>query len=315
MWDLNTLRYLNEQAHLRAVARAQERAQTPASDAQTPAPDVPTAPAYPLAVLARQLVTGPPSIAYIASLLEDSEVIVAFMELVSEYLPEHEAEIRAADLDDRIRVFSHYFGPRYFPLADQMLDDYTLEDFVRQIPVDLMGFSYDDYHEFTDFRTGYILMLSLVESPFVEEGDGGRVPIVAQVGDLLGNDIAALIPAEGWTPEQLHKLTDDTLFDGVGVFADWIHSCTGCWMLDANYYDYEGEPWYPNIISGLTTEWPRVCEIQNKMARVTEFLEQNLKARFMELLNILLDVNINQFVVPDNQLPLPLDNDAQVISM
>lgn len=308
MWDLDTLRYLNEQAHRRAVARAQEGAQKPTSDVQV-------APAYPLADLARHLVIGPPSIGYITSLLEDSEGIVAFMELVSEYLPEHEADIRAADLDDRIRLFSHYFGQRYFPLADQILDDYTLEDFIRQVPVELMGFSYDDYHEFTDFRTGYILLLSLVESPFVGEGDGERVPIIAQVSDLLGNDVAALIPAEGWSPQQLHELTDDTPFDGVGAFADWVHSITDCWMLDANYYEYEGEPWDPHIISNLASQWPRVCEIQDKISHVTEFIEQNPKARFMELLNILLGVNTNEFVVPKEQLPLPLDKDAQVISM
>lgn len=297
MWDLDTLHYLNEQAHQRAVARAEEASQGQAA---------PTAPVYPLSNLARRLLAGPPSIAYILELFENSEVVAAFMELVSEYLPDREEEIRAADVDDRIRLFSHYFGQRYFPLSDEaLLDEYTLEDFVRQIPVELMGFSYDDYHEFSDFRTGYILLLSLIESPCYGEHDGGRVPVIAYVGDLLGRDIAGLIPEDGWTPEQLHALTDETKFDGIGVFADWVHSQTDCWVLDANYDDYEGESWYPNTVTSLTEQWPRVCQIQDKIRHVIEFIEENPKKRFLELLNILLDVNTSEFVVPDEQLPLP----------
>lgn len=75
-------------------------------------------------------------------------------------------------------------------------------------------------------------------------------------------------------------------------------------MLDANYYDYEGEQWYPNTVTGLTEQWPRVCEIENKKASAVEYIEENPKKRFLELLNILLDVNTNEFVVPDEQLPL-----------
>lgn len=300
MWDLDTLHYLNEQAHQRAVARALE-----ASPGQAQA--TPTAPVYPLSVLARRLLVCPPSIAYILDLLENSEVIVAFMELVSEYLPDHEEEIRTVDVDSRIPLFTQYFGQRYFPLADEtLLDDYPLEDFVRQIPVDLMGFSYDDYHEFIDFRTGYILLLSLIESPLSDDSEGDRVAILSYVSDLLGRDIVSLIPDDGWTPKQLHELTDGTKFEGVGIFADWVHSQTDCWVLDANYSEYEGELWYPNTVSGLTEQWPRVREIQDKIAHVVEFIEGNLKKRFLELLNILLDVNTSEFVVPDEQLPLPL---------
>jgi len=300
MWDLDTLHYLNEQAHLRAVARSQE-----ASQSQAPA--APTAPVYPLANLARRRLAGPRSIAYILQLLENSEVVAAFMELVSEYLPDREDEIRTADVDDRIRLFSHYFGQCYFPLSDSLsLDDSTLEDFIREIPVDLMGFSYEDYHEFSDFRTGYILLLSLIESPYHGESDGGRVPIIAYVSDLLGRDIAGLIPEDGWTPDRLHELTDRTKFEGVGVFADWVHSQTDYWLLDANYDEYVGESWQPNTVAALTEQWPGVCQIRDKMARVVEFIEENPKKRFLELLNILLDINTNEFVVPDEQLPLPL---------
>lgn len=305
MWDLDTLHYLNEQAeqrHLRAVARAEEAS-------QENAPPAPSIPVYPLAVLARQLVSGPPSLAYIVELFENSDVIAAFMELVQEYLPDYEQEIRSADIDERIRLFSSYFERHYFPLNYELYDDEdSLEGFLRQIPVDLRGFSYDDYHEFTDFRSGYVLLLALIESPFYnDEGHGGRIPILTHISDLFGRDVAELIPPDGWEPAFLHQRTDGTRFDGVGVFADWVHSQTDCWVLDANYYDYDGEQWQQHIVAELTEQWPRVCEIERKITHVVEFMEANPRKRFLELLNLLLDVDTKPFIVPDEQLPLPLD--------
>lgn len=308
MWDLDTLHYLNYQAHLRAVERSMEASQGNAATN-------PTAPVYPLSILARNLIVGPPSISYIVELLQNSEVVAYFMELVSQYLPDHEDEIRAAFVDDRIRLFTHYFEQQYFPLYDEsLLDEFALEDFVRQIPVDLMGFTYEDYHDFSDFRTGYILLLSLIESPFYVEDDGGRVPILDYIGDLLGRDIVALLPKDGWEPDELHKLTDGTKFEGVGNYADWVHSNTGCWQLDANYGDYEGEPWHEQTVATLAEQWPKVCEIQEKIRKVVELVEENPRQRYLELLDLLLEVNPKEFIIPDEQLRLPLDDKGQVIS-
>ncbi|GAH37609.1 unnamed protein product, partial [marine sediment metagenome] len=53
MWDLDTLRQMNEEAHFQAVQRAEDGLQQ-ASGATH-------APVYPLAILARMLITGPPS--------------------------------------------------------------------------------------------------------------------------------------------------------------------------------------------------------------------------------------------------------------
>lgn len=301
MWDLDTLNRMNEQAaiaHQKSVLRAQNESQDEKTNTKTPV--------YPLAVLARQLISGPPSLGYLVDLFENSEVVAAFMELVSEYLPEHEHEIRVADIDDRIRLFCHYFGQQYFPLHEAYWEE-ELEQFLYQIPVELMGFSYDDYHEFTDYRTGFTLMLSLVDSPFYSDDDGGRVPIISHVSDTIGRDVASLIPKEGLTPEFLHKRTDGTKFEGVGAFADWVHSQTNCWQLDANYYDYEGEQWSQEVVQALTEQWPRVCEIQDKINRVTEYIEQNPKKRFLQLLELLLDdINTKEVIIPSEQLPLPL---------
>lgn len=310
MWDLETLRYMNQQAEL-AHYKKVERANEAAREIDQPAP-APSMPVYPLAILSRLLLGGPPSIGYILQLFDDSELISVFMDLVEEYLPNYAAEIRAADVDERLRLFSMYFERHYFPLGYELFDDYAdLEGFLSQIPVDLRGFSSDDYHSFVDFRTGYIMLLALTESPFYDEdGHGGRVAILAHISDLFGQDVAELVPVDGFEPAFLHKRTDGTRFDGVGVFADWINSQTNCWVLDANYEDYGGEPWREDTIHALAEQWPRVVELEAKMHKVVEFIEVNPKKRFLEMLNLLLDINMSEHVIPDEQLPLPLFDNA-----
>lgn len=308
MFDLEVIRHMNEEAHLKSVQRSQEeslRQQSP----------VMIRPVYPLSDLARCLTAGPPSISHILELFLDTDTVLAFNDLLREYLPEHEEEIRLADVDTRIRLFAHYFGERYFPLSDTSVD-YELGDFVGEIPVDLMGFNSEDYHEFTDFRTGFIVLLSLIESPYVdfEHDQGGRVPILSYIADQLGTDVAALIPKAGFSLEQMHHATDGTKFNGAGSFADWVHSCTNCWQLDASYEEYSGETWKREIVSGLTEQWPQVQDIWERINKVTSYIEENPKKRLMELLQLLLgpDVNVSQAIIPKEQLPLPLFNEGKI---
>jgi hypothetical protein len=302
MWDLDTLHYLNEEAHIRAVERANELARQEASPA--------TAPIYPLANLAYILVTGPPRLTAIIDLLENSQSIAEFLELVKEYVPEYEAEIMGAD--DRVREFAYYFGRRYFPLSDEInIPEYSIDDFIRQIPVELMGFSYDDYHGFADFRPGYVLLLSLVESPYADDDDGSRVPILEEVGNLAGKSVLELIPEQGWSVEELHRMLDGSPYEGVAAFADWVNASTGCWQLDCSYVDYEGESWSHDVVDVLTEQWPKVVNIQDKIQKMAEWLEEDERHNFEELLARIL--NRKDFIIPREQLAFPLDENGQVI--
>ncbi|MBA7632194.1 hypothetical protein ES703_39737 [subsurface metagenome] len=59
-------------------------------------------------------------------------------------------------------------------------------------------------------------------------------------------------------------------------------------------------------MASLTGQWPLVCEIREKISRVAEYLEVNPRKRFLELLDLLLDdIDTKEFIVPDEQLPLP----------
>ncbi len=304
MWDLDTLHYLNEEAHRRAVERANEQSR--------PSPSPTTTPVFPLAILARILITGPPRLAALIELLENSENVVAFLELVREYVPEYETEIMGAELDDRIRQFDRYFSRRYFPLSDELnLDEFTIYDFIRQIPIDLMGFTYDDYHSFEDFRAGYVLMLALVESPYVDYCDSGRVPILEEVGNLVDKSVLELTPDEGWSAEELHRMLDSSPYEGVAAFADWVNASTGCWQLDCSYTDYEGEGWSHDVVDVLTEQWPKVVDIQDKIQKMAEWLEEDERHNFEELLARIL--NRKDFIIPREQLAFPLDENGQVI--
>jgi len=304
MLDLDALHYQNQLAHLAAVERAFQGSQ--------PADGVAHSPIFPLANISRLLMVGPPSLSHLVDLIENSDIVADFLELIREFLPEHEAFIMAQDEDGRIREFAYYFSQQYFPLSDNLeLNEFTLGDFLQYIPVDLMGFSYEDWHEFQDFREGYILMLSLVESPWAEDEDGGHVSILDRVSELVGRDLVELIPAEGWSVADLHQMLDETDYKGVTAFAEWVNSETECWLLDATYDCYEGEQWSRRVVDQLTVQWPQVVAIQDDMLNMSVWLEESLRDNFAKVLVLLQDRQ--PFIIPKEQIPFPLDENGEVL--
>jgi len=320
MYDLEALRQLNEQAHLRAVALANED-RSPSVRVSEETKEVKPPPVFPLAFLARKLIGGPPSLAYFIELLEQSETFVGFRDLVREYLPEYEVNIMAEDLNQRAQRFSQLFSGKYFPLSEDTLsDEFTIGDLLSRIPVQPLGFSYESYHSFRDFRKGYVLLLSLVGCPWDEDPlgmemdeevygvPGGRVPILETVGELVGEGLPRLIPDKGWSAEDLHRMTDDTEFKGIGEFADWVFSNTGYYHLDAQGESLEtGESidWSPETVSQMAEDWKASCEILDKIHRVALLLEQDSERTFRKLMALLLDNH--DLIIPKEQLPLPLD--------
>lgn len=315
MYDLETLRYLNEQAHHRAIALSQEKRALPGLEAREPKVIKPP-PVFPLSILSRKLLGGPPSLAYFIELLEQSEWFKDFLALVREYLPEHEVDIMAEDLDGRAGRFACCFNDKFFPLRDDAFrEDLAISDLLSSIPVQLMGFTSESYHRFVDFRTGYILLLSLVECPLDEDyGDdddegepGARIPILTEVGELVGGGLASLIPKKGWSAEDLHRMTEGTEFEGCGEFADWVQGNTGTVILDTSGdYSEMGEPieWSPENVEGLTRDWLQASALFEKLNRVALLLEQDPVRMFRNLLAILLDKP--EMVIPREQMPLPL---------
>ncbi len=313
-WDLDSLHYMNERACYPAERRPVEAA-------------VVKEPVLPLAVLEKKLRRGIPSIGCILDLFDQSEYLGEFLTLVRKFLPEHEQDIMTGPIERRVERFIRLWEPRYFPLADFVWDDLSLEQFVGGIPVDLYGLSYDQYHDCDNFRPGYIILMALVHYPYVEtwefddpktkkkgkkqiDDDGGRIAILDEAAKSIGKDLVGEIPPKGWQPEDLHLMTDKTKYEGVGEFADWVCGCTGCWQLDANFESYGEEDWSQEVVQGLTEQWPKVKAIQEKVVHIVDWLEDDPKTNFRELLQFLLGKKDR--IVPKEQIPLPLDKKGQV---
>ena len=266
-------------------------------EAQSPQPE-----GWALSLLAEVLKAGPPQLSEIIGCLEQVETVKEFRELVRMLLPEYESEIMSVPRNRRVYKFCYYFGIEYYPLPANT--GCPPADWVSGMPVELMAMSYSAYHEFA-MRPGYLLLLALVIYPY--EGDerdleedipwnGARVPLLDLVQRMVGEDLVRRIPKDGWTAGELHRMTDGTKYDGVGAFADWACSSTGCVVLDSNYEncDYEegsGEPtflWTKHNVDILTSEWPRVQEIRGKIDQIVEWLEADYIGHFKELLDFLL---------------------------
>jgi hypothetical protein len=266
-------------------------------EAQSPQPE-----GWALSLLADMLKAGPPMLSEIIDCLEQIETVEEFRSLVKMLLPEYESEIMAAPRNRRVYKFCYYFGIEYYPLPANT--DCPPADWVSGMPVELMAMSYSAYHEL-QMRPGYLLLLSLIIYPYegderdIEEdipGNGARVPLLDLVRRIVGEEIVNRIPKDGWTAEELHRITDGTRYDGAGAFADWACSSTGCVVLDSSYEncDYEegsGEPtflWTKHNVDILTEQWPKVQEIRGKIDRMVEWLEAEPIGRFRELLDFLL---------------------------
>ncbi len=319
MWDLDTLRYLNEQAYLSSLKMVNRGVESTETQPSTePQPNTETQPrpepVFPLALLAAKLIVGPPSMVRLIDLLEASDSVAEFLSLVRELLPDHEVAIMAAaDEGQRIQRFCHYFNNQYFPLEDNYTgytDDFSLMDFLHHIPVPLMGFSWDDYAQFNDFRDSFVLLLSMVESPY---NNDERLPMLERVKEIVGKSLAELIPPDGWSLDDMHRMFEGSKYEGVVAFADWIHGNTGCMQLDANYSEYGPEMWSRELVNGLTSEWPTVVDLQDKMQNMYVWLEEDMHHNFGKLLEIMLGIEVLPPPVAKEQMPFPLDNDGQVI--
>ena len=132
-----------------------------------------------------------------------------------------------------------------------------------------------------------------------EKLNGARIPLLEMVRDMVGVEIANHIPAAGWRPEELHRITDETPYSGVGDFANWVCSTTGCVMLDSSFDNVEfmegmSEPifkWTRHNVVTLTEQWPKVQQIRRNIDNLVDWLEADQINNFRELLEFILKRN------------------------
>ena len=274
--------------------------------------------AMPLQVLADRLTAGPPSIAALIDLLDEGEYVLEFVGLVREYLPEHEREIMVGTFLDRASRFCQLFGGKYFELDYDMLDgcEDPIAALVQEIPVQLMGLDHEWYHEFESMGDGAVLMLALVTNPWIEdegEEEAARIPLLEKVAELVGKEIAELIPKEGWGLQELHNRLDGTQYAPVALFASWVWQSTGLDLLDNTYQDmgcgWGGAqiPWERDVVDSLTEQSPKIDQFWKSVRRIEEWLMESPQANYGELVDFLLGKE--RAKIPKEQLPLPLEEE------
>jgi hypothetical protein len=127
-----------------------------------------------------------------------------------------------------------------------------------------------------------------------------RIPLLDKVQSIVGRETIRKIPKNGWYPQDLHKMTDGTRFEGVGEFADWACAQTNCVLLDTchdncEYVEGNMEPvfkWTKRNVGILTEQWPKVVEIRAKIDHIVEWLEQDQANHFVELVNFLMSCKL-----------------------
>ena len=164
-----------------------------------------------------------------------------------------------------------------------------------------MGFGYDGLHEMWDgYREGISALALLVKSPdsFYTEPDGIRVAWLESAAAHIPQQTLLRIPQGGIPQDVLAEAVRGTRFEAAAHTAAWVWAESGNFFLDGCYEDgtYDGfsDPWEEEIIEQGTKEWAEAKAVMDSVSQLAEWLEEDLAARFAEMLDFILGRLPNQ---------------------
>ena len=249
------------------------------------------------------LLRRPPSLRELVTLAAHADDYAWFVGLVRRLFPdEAEAALSLPDVRRRVERFANLFGERHFPLYGPFIDlwDDDWNDppwsWLRQgIPFDLMGFGYDGLHEmWNGYREGLSALALLIRPPdaYYDGPDGLRTAWLESAAERIPQQTLERLPRGGIPVETLTEAVKDTRFEGAAQAASWMLAETGNFFLDACYEDgsYDGfsDPWEEEIIAEGTEEWRKASALMDSVFKLTDWLEEDLPARFAEMLDSIL---------------------------
>ncbi|GAJ03189.1 unnamed protein product, partial [marine sediment metagenome] len=135
--------------------------------------------------------------------------------------------------------FASHFEDRYLPLDPSFKDGMCEDDYyelLRDIPVMVMGFGWEDYHELDSARLGAQLMSYLFEPPLegYDEGETGeRVALVDGFAPEYQRE-AQRVPDNGITLDAAKRILRGRKWLGLRNWAEYINQSTGNWFLDTD---------------------------------------------------------------------------------
>ncbi len=281
MWDLDTLHYLNDRAHEEYQQRQK--------------------PTTPLAALREKLRNArPPSISMLLSFFNNAETYNEFVGLIKEYLPEREKEILEETTPSaQMACFASHFEDRYLPLHPSFKDGGCEDDYselLRGIPVMVMGFSWEDYHELNETRLGPQLMSYLFDPPFGEYDDdsaGERVALADGFSPEYQSE-AQRVPTGGITLNAARRIFKGKKWVGLRYWVEYINQSTNNWFLDTDdemlYSGGVGNDWDKETVEIMSKAWLKANAFYDKMMEFAAWLEDEKDGpdRFKQTVDFLL---------------------------
>jgi len=246
--------------------------------------------------LAVELISrGVPSLSVLGAQLAGAEGYIDFRHLIEEFLPERGQDIlREPSPGAQVAAFASYFEDRYFPLEDifRTGDIEGYEDLTMRIPVVVMGMSWDDYDEIaSDYKAGAQLITYLLENPYDEAGEI-NVSLAEACAEHVPRALLERVPEKRLSQEEAHRLLDGTLYEGVALWADRIGNASGNFFPDTDYeYLYAGyaPEWDMGTVQALTRDWHQAQELEDRLGRFIDWLEEDMPGRFEEILKFIVE--------------------------
>ena len=256
-----------------------------------------------LSGLAEMLLRRPPSLRELVTIVGYADDYAWFTGLVRRLFPnEAEAALSAPDVRTRVERFARLFSERHFPLYLPVIE-FLFEDgeeppwswLRRGIPFDLMGFGYDGLHElWHGYREGFsaLVLPARPADAYYDGPDGLRTAWLECAAQRIPKETLLRIPEGGIPLEDLTEAVEGTKFEGADKAVSWAFADTGNFFLDHCFDDgsYDGfcDPWEDDIIAEGTEEWRKASAIMDSISRLTDWLEDDLPARFAEMLDFIL---------------------------
>ena len=256
-----------------------------------------------LSGLSGLLLRRPPSLRDLVTIVGYADDYAWFGALVRRLFPnEAEEALSLPDVRTRVERFANLFAERHFPLYASVIEFYfdvgeepPWSWLRRGIPFDLMGIGYDGLHEMWDgYKEGIsaLALLVRVSDAFYDGPDGLRTAWLESAAGRIPKETLERIPQGGIPLDDLAGALKDTRFEAAAQGCSWVLAETGNWFLDHNYEDghYDGfaDPWDDDIIEEGTKEWRRASALMDSVCQLTEWLEEDLPARFAEMLDFVL---------------------------
>jgi hypothetical protein len=242
----------------------------------------------PLLALANKLLARRiPSLSSLVAQISDAENYAQFVQMVKTYLPERAQEILHEPTPySQVASFASFFEDRYFPLEEPFKwgDMGSYEDLTYRIPVVVMGFSYDDYHEITEWRPGALLMSYLIESPW--EGEDIDISMAEACSEHAPAPLVERAGKVRLRLDEAHSLLKGTKYEPLALWADRLHYNTDNFFLDTDYetlWNSMPPDWDPETVKELTKQWKQAELHENKTGEFMEWLEEDLPGHFEEL--------------------------------